>query len=223
MNQSDHFSSIRRISMLTVSRILVTFVSCFVLGSLASSVRADDGCVDVHLQGIEIAKGIDWGAIRYGATFVGEVLKAGTGEKIGFWQLRQHFRGRENIEVCGMSNDVVWLRLEVSITAGAYAGHKLVLGMQDWWGRQPDAWWLYWVEPCGLGGFGCECPPADDVLVESECSEATGSNLAYIPTLDLRPWWGTTLPVADATLEGWLCHQYPLIPRVSGVLTICPH
>jgi hypothetical protein len=186
----------------------------------SSPVYAED--LVFYLKGVEIAKGFDFGAIRFGTTFIGTLSADPDGDEIGFWKLRQHFRNREDIEVCNGSNDVIWLRLEISITHGPFTGHRLVLGMLDWAGRQKDdAQWLYFTEPCSLGGLECNCPPAEPV--GCGVTPDGSSNLASIPHIELKSWLGSTASVQKAWIQnGWLCHQYPFIPRVSGELVIIP-
>jgi hypothetical protein len=193
----------------------VTFVSAFIILCLATVTRADTYLF--HLKGIEIAKGIDIGPVRYGMTTTGKVFSP-EGEEVGFWLLRIHFKNREDIEVCDGTNDIVWFKLEISFTGGYFAGHRLVLGMRDWRSRiEDDVFWSFYTEPCSIGGFDCHCPPVS----EPETCSGDFSNLALIPNIHLKKWFGSTLPVTEAWVQdGWLCHQYPFIPRVDGDLVI---
>lgn len=196
------------------SYLKLIVVILFVLVSVIAVTRAGDTQV-FQMKGVEIAKGIDLGAIRFGMTTIGKVFSE-EGE-VGSWLLRIHFKNREDIEVCDGTNDIVWFKLEISFTEGELAGHQLVLGMTDWLSRyREDVLWSYYTEPCCLGGLDCECPGVDFDVCSGDYS-----NLASIPNVTLNPWWGTTLPVKNAWVQdGWLCHQYMYIPRVSGELVV---
>ena len=80
-------------------------VLLFVLISVVAVTRAGD-TLFFQMKGVEIAKGIDFGSIRYGMTTIGKVISE-TGEEVGSWLLRIHFKNREDIEVCDGTNDIV--------------------------------------------------------------------------------------------------------------------
>jgi len=179
---------------------------------LAATAFADGASFE--LKGIEVSKGIDVGAIRYGTSFIGEVYDL-DGSKVGNWIVDLNYKGFKNVGVCGQDNDIIWLKLIVCFTDGEYAGKRLVLGMTDRTGT-PDVFWGYTASSCtSIGGFGCTCPAAD-----AQPCTGSESKLASIPGVDLRPMLGTNLKVQGATIEnGWLCHTF-VIPRITGTLTL---
>jgi hypothetical protein len=198
-------------------RNVIMLVGIFLF--LTSSVGAEQ----FELKGVEILKGIDRGDTRYGTTFIGKILEEGG--DLGYWSVVLNFKDYEYIEVCGETNDIVWLRMVVVFTGGDHQGDKLVLRMRDRKGI-PDVFWDYDADLCPIGGIGCSCP---DWEVPISCSDTCSdtSSIARIGDeyetdkgIVLTPRRTISSQVENAYLNGWLCHNYPFVPRVSGTLQI---
>ena len=178
--------------------------------------------VQFDLVGLEIVKGIDIGTTRYGTRFIGKVFS--DSEKIGIWSIVLDHKDFENIEVCGETGDVVRLRMIVAFTKGDYEGHYLVLAMRDLSGV-PDVYWDFQAPLCFplINGSNCVCPQDPEAIEPWNCDEGLFDGygpIAVIPQITLKKRLGTTLNVVDAHLSGLLCHNYPLVPRVGGVLSL---
>lgn len=190
------------------------FILLLIGVSLLFAVQAH--ATDFLLKGVEIAKGVDVRAVRYGTSFVGEAYDETLGTTVGYWSITLNYRGAAEVGVCGGENDIVLFLITVYFTSGDLAGNKVVLGMKSKQGV--PIFWDYSDTPCvTLGGCGCNCPSGNQTL----CDGQVESNLAQINNISLSPKLGTTLKnIKSASLEGWLCHTYPVVPRVSGTLTI---
>ena len=177
------------------------------------------------LQGVEAFIGVELGDKRFGTTFIGKVKKVINEDmhEVGCFTVVLDFKGIDDIEVCTGTNDVTKLTLKMLFTSGDHAGNRLVLRMTDRSG-DADVFWDYSAAECPIGGIGCDCPPP----YEDEPPQCTGeeSLLAKVGSgegLELKPTWGTSrafFTVTKAYLTGWLCHQYALVPRVSGEVRV---
>jgi hypothetical protein len=179
------------------------------------------------LKGLEIAKGIDIGDVRYGTKFTGEILD-GDFFDIGYWYVTLNYIGAENVEVCGGENDIIQARMTIVVENGEYSG-MVILSMRDRSGS-PDVFWSYSDFLCGFGGLDCPYPweePIEDVencLFDSDPEQygpigrVGGENGGVY----LRKVFATGYfrQVGGATFTGWLRHNYPFIPRVDGTLEL---
>lgn len=177
---------------------------------------------ELNLVGAEIAVGVDIGDTRYGTRFVGKALFEG--EEIGYWTLVLNFKDYELIEVCDGTNDIVWLRMTLLITRGEYAGKQLILGFRDRSGT-PDVFWDSLAPVCNplTDGSDCVCPGNLDDIVDWDCDDGLLDGygpIATIPELRLDKKRGSTLNISGAYLSGFLCHNYPLVPRAGGTLLL---
>ncbi|MGA1864523.1 MAG: hypothetical protein ACMUHX_05625 [bacterium] len=185
-----------------------------------------DNYVEFTLKGFEIAKGnnIDE-ETRVGARFMGSVINF-NGNEIGLFSTVLDFKGYNNIEVCGGTNDIISLRMTILFTSGNYAWRTMVLKMED--ASSKDVFWDFDTsENCGIGGMGCNCPPTDLFDCDLDGDETSliasvGGDLNSGEGIHLIPTWGSSLIflrwVESASLSGYLCHHYPFIPRVSGTI-----
>jgi hypothetical protein len=167
----------------------------------------------LELKGLELFIGIDiTDTYRIGTAFAGEIFY--DNYKIGTWSVTLSHRGTENIELCGGANDIVTIHLVLNFNWG----DKLVLGMIDRSGT-PDVFWYhnYSGPPCRLGGLGCSCSPE---TAREPCDDGD-NNPSELAPLSLEQKWGSTFNITAAELiDGQLCHQYPVIPRVYAKLVL---
>jgi hypothetical protein len=169
----------------------------------------------LELKGLELFKGIDiTDTYRVGTLFAGEIFY--NDYKIGSWSVTLSHKGTENIELCGGANDIITIKLVLDFSWG----DKLVLGMIDRSGT-PDVFWdfNYAGPACGLGGVGCTCSPE---TARVDCgADGDPSDLAEVGSILLHQKWGSTFSITAAELiDGQLCHQYPVIPRVYAKLVL---
>ncbi len=202
------------------------YYAALILGSLLFMIPfagAKQQLAEFQLKGVEIAKGFDIGDTRYGTRFTGKVFEEG--KDVGYWLIVLNFRDFDNIEVCEGTNDIVKLRITVVFTRGYYAGNKLVLYMKD--RKQiPDVFWNYMAPICDpfqlTDDLDCICPENLDLIEDWNCNGLPDDYgpIAEIRNLSLKKIWGTLSCVKKASLSGWLCHNYPFIPRVAGILVL---
>lgn len=205
----------------------VILMFCVLFFALQSA-WGQNNYVEFTLKGIEIAKGnnIDE-ETRVGARFVGSVINSNSNEdEIGLFSTVLDFKGYNNIEVCGETNDIISLRMTILFTRGNYMGRIMVLKMED--ASFEDVFWNFDTsENCGIGGMGCNCPPDMETVYNCNLDEDETSFLARVggelnsgEGIHLIPTWGSSFIflrwVESASLSGFLCHHYPFIPRVSG-------
>lgn len=194
---------------------------------LGKGIAAPGNTKTFKLKGLEVVKGFDIGDIRYGTTFLGEVHEgsesSGFQEVIYWWTVIRH-TDTENIEVCGGTNNLLKVTLEVVLDGGTLAGNRLVLGLKDP-SFVEDVVWDRMAPLCGPACYDedCACPNNPEELEEWNCTmqlpEGYGP-VARIPSLDLQKKWGTTLSIDEAHFSGWLCHNWLFVPRVLGYLTV---
>lgn len=179
------------------------------------------------LKGLELAKGQDVGDIRYGTKFAGEVLDSENSEVIGFWNVSLNYRGAEWVEVCGGSNDVISMRLMVVLDDDNLSG-MAVFKMRDNEGN-PDVFWDFREQLCGLGGLDCPYPWEDPDPLCPDDNDPSYGPVASIGGgelgIQLYPAWRTGCfrrpkRVQQGYIKGWLRHNYPLVPRIDGTLTL---
>lgn len=220
--KSYFYSLDREVEAMKKFMSLVTMVGIllFVVPSSGANQSAE-----LELIGIEVAIGVDIGDTRYGTKFTGKVMD--DGEQVGYFSCTLHFQDYSNIEQCGETNNIVWLRMSLVFTDGEYQGKKLVLGMRDPTPDTPDVFWFYDTdEECEIGGCDCSCPPGD--VVECYGNDASiariGGDTDTEDGIMLKPRWGSSYEfmkkVKNASLTGYLCHHYPIVPRVSGTLVL---
>jgi hypothetical protein len=53
------------------------------------------------LKGVEVAKGVDVGVLRYGTSFVGEAFDETLGTSVGYWNIMLNYKGAANVGVGG--------------------------------------------------------------------------------------------------------------------------
>ncbi|MGA1840218.1 MAG: hypothetical protein ACMUIU_06285 [bacterium] len=203
----------------------VMLIFCILFFALQSA-WGQDNYVEFTLKGYEIAKGnnIDE-ETRVGARFLGSVINS-NGDEVGLFSTVLDFKGYNAIEVCGGTNDIISLRMIILFTSGYYAWRTMVLKMEEM-NLYDVYWYLDTSENCGIGGMGCNCPPAD--LFDCDLGGDQTALIAWVGSdfnsgegIHLIPTWGSSFMflrrVECASLSGYLCHHYPFIPRVSGTI-----
>ncbi len=191
--------------------------------------------VPLILKGFEIFKGNDVSDTeRHGTKFWGKIYAVHNDEekKIGLFCATLNFSGTEFIERCGGVNDILWFRLELFFTQGKFRGKRLIFEYEDT--SLEDVFWDFDTgEICRLGGKNCHCPPLD-LSDEANCDldetpdEAliawVGNNYEDKTGLELALASGSSSVFFDkverAAVQGYLCHQYPIIPRILGLLNV---
>jgi hypothetical protein len=196
---------------------VLAFIVYFIVG-LPSQIFAQS-CPgqQLRLEGLELAKGVNLtNTFRVGTIFAGEVFCEDS--RIGRWTAMLSHKGTEEIEVCKGRGSIFSMRLSVNFNSG----EKLVLKMADLPGEPKVEWdYIYTGEDCLLGGLNCEHCGEVTSFSKCEFENSPDSDLAMVSEINLRPSLGTTMSINGAILQdGWLCHYYPLIPRVSAVLML---
>ena len=212
-----------------MKRVMLVVLICVGMILPISSFSAEQ---EVYLKGLELAVGQDVDDIRYGTKFAGKVYDSENQEKvIGFWNVSLNYRGAEWVEVCEGRNDVIYMRLLVVLDDDDQSG-VAVFRMRDK-DENPDVFWDYRQPLCGLGGFGCDDPwgvpenmcPAENDETYGPVARIGGGELDDEPGLQLYPVWRTGCfrrpnRVQQGYIKGWLRHNYPLVPRIDGTLTL---
>lgn len=184
------------------------------------------GPLEFKLMGVEVRKGFDFGDIRYGTKFTGTIFEGSDDlgySDVGYWWTTIRHTDTENIEVCEGTNNLLRFRLVVIFTDGSLAGHRMYLELKEP-GLAEDVYWDYMAPMCGPAYQDptCACPNNPDEIQEWDCNAMPDGYgpVASIPVLELERRFGTTLNVTEASLSGWLCHNWLFVPRVLGHLTI---
>jgi hypothetical protein len=194
--------------------------------------ECDSDPVVFQLRGLEVFIGVNFGSVRCGTTFVGRVYQcdpAGACVDVGYWRTSICYTDYVNIEVCEGTHDVFGFNLEVVFDAGEHAGKRLVLRLKA--PVEEAVKWDYKAPVCGpaIQDPTCACPvndPTDPRIIrcyDPEPLPVAYGPIAAISPLELKKSWGTTVNIECAEIEGWLCHNWAYIPRVSGILRICPN
>ena len=191
--------------------------------------------VPLILRGFEIFKGFNVSDTeRHGTKFWGTIYAVHNDEeeKIGLFCATLNFTGTEFIERCGGVNDILWLRLELFFTHGKFRGKRLIFEYEDT--SSEDVFWDFDTEEtCQFGGENCHCPPSD-LSDEANCDQDetpdealiawVGNNYEDKTGLELALASGSSYvffnKVARAAVQGYLCHQYPIVPRIFGLLHV---
>jgi len=191
-----------------------------------------DGCrspVEFKLKGLEAFIGVNFGSVRCGTTFIGRVFQynniAEQYVDVGYWKSVICFTDYVNIEVCGETHDVFGFNLEVFFDAGDYAGKRLVLRLKA--PVEGAVNWDFKAPVCGpaIQDPACACPDNPDKIHDWDCYAGLNGDgpIAAISPLELKKSWGSSLNIKCGEIEGWLCHNWAFIPRVGGILRICPN
>lgn len=183
--------------------------------------------VEFKLKGLEVFIGVNFGSVRCGTTFLGRVSQCDPTLgciDVGYWKSVICFTDFINIEECGETHDVFGFNLEVFFDAGDYAGKRLVLRLKA--PVEGAVKWDFKAPVCGpaLQDPGCACPDNPDDIEDWDCDNLSGYGpIASISPLELKKSWGSSLNIKCGEIEGWLCHNWAFIPRVGGILRICPN
>ena len=201
---------------LSLTAVVLLFLLLVPLSLYASS-------AELLMKGIEISKGTDFGDVRYGTRFTGEILNEGL-DQIGFWYVTLDYRGAEFVEVCGGENDIIRTRMTLVLNGRDGRSGMVVLFMHDNQGI-PDVFWSYSALQCGLGGLDCPYPwetPEESCMFENDPSEygAVARIGQESDPIFLHRVFATGFfrRFEGADFSGWLRHNYPLVPRVEGLL-----